>query len=527
MTNAEGFHKDLSGLDLTMAGVGGVIGSGWLLGSLSSANVAGPASILSWIIGGLFMVVLAIPFIELSSLAPSTGALARWPQLTHGKLTSFLMGWGLYLSYAVVPPIEAEASVQYANNYVHGLFNNHTGLLTGEGLLAAAILVLLFFVVNWFGVKLFARVNTTVTLLKILVPTATFIALLVVGFHGSNVSDIHHGGFMPYGWSGVFSAISLGGIAFSYEGFRQAIDLSGEGRNPKRDVPRALLYTLLGTMALYTLLQVAFIGAVRPSDLTHGWAAMTLSSPFAQLAAALNLGWLAIILYADAIYSPGGSGFVYMATSSRVLWALPHNGYGPKALSGINRYGVPALALLVTLILSVLALLPFPAWSRMVGIATSFGVITYMMGGVSALVMRKTAPNLPRIRVKALRLIGLFSFIFGVLIVYWTAWPSVLYVGLAMGVGFLIYLIYHFREGYKRRDLTAGIWFLVMMAFITVMSYLGSFGGRSYIKYPWDILVVAAGSVGFYFWAVQSGFFTDDMRLFLEDQQPSEQSLSR
>lgn len=254
MATIKGFRRELSALDLTMAGVAGVIGSGWLLGALSSANVAGPASILSWIIGGIFMVVLAIPFLELSSLAPSTGALARWPQLTHGKLTSFLMGWGLYLSYAVVPPIEAEASIQYANNYIPGLYNNHTGLLTTEGLWIAALLVLVFFVVNWFGIKVFARVNTTVTLLKIAVPTATVIALIVVGFHGSNIVDVHHGGFMPYGWSGVLSAISLGGIAFSYEGFRQAIDLSGEGKNSKRDVPRALLYTLLGTMALYTLL---------------------------------------------------------------------------------------------------------------------------------------------------------------------------------------------------------------------------------------------------------------------------------
>lgn len=233
---------------------------------------------------------------------------------------------------------------------------------------------------------------------------------------------------------------------------------------------------------------------------------------------ALNLGWLAIILYADAIYSPGGSGFVYLATSARVLWALPHNGYGPKVLSRLNRFAVPAVSLVVTLILSVLALLPFPAWSRMVGIATSFGVITYMMGGVSALVMRRTAPNLPRIRVRGIRVLGLLSFIFGGLIVYWTAWPSVFYVAIAMAVGFVVYLIYHVKLGYTARDLTAGIWFLGMMAFLAIMSYLGSFGGIKAIEYPWDLVVVALGSVGFYFWAVRSGFMTQDMREFIEEQ---------
>lgn len=512
-----GLKRELSRLDLTMAGVGGVIGSGWLLGALQSANDAGPASIISWVIGGLFMLVLAIPFIELSSLAPSSGALARWPQLTHGTMTSFVMGWGLFLSYVVAPPIEAEASVQYANQYVHGLFNTATGLLTGRGLIVASLLVLLFFFVNYLGVRVFARVNTAVTLLKIAVPIVTFGALIIAGFHGSNISDSAHGGFMPFGTSGVLSAISLGGIAFSYEGFRQSIDLSGEGKNPKRDVPLALVYTLLGTMAIYTLLQVAFLGALRSTDLVHGWAGLSFTSPFAQLAAALNLGWLSIILYGDAIWSPGGSGFVYMASSSRVLWALPQNGYGPKELTNVHpKYGVPYVALIVSLIISLAALLPFPAWSRLVGIATSFGVLTYMMGGVSVTVLRRTAPTLPRIRIPGMNILGPLSFVFAALIVYWTSWPDVLYVALSVGVGFLLYLAYRIRNHYAGKDITSGIWLFAMILFVTVMSYVGSFGGRDWIRYPWDMVVVILGAIGFYFWAVRSGFETPDVRSFIE-----------
>ncbi|WP_241715700.1 APC family permease [Sulfoacidibacillus ferrooxidans] len=497
-------------LDLTMASVSGVIGSGWLLAAITSSTYAGPAAIISWIIGGVFMLILALPFIELSSAIPESGSLARYPHYSHGSFTSLLMGWGLFLSYAVVPATEAEAAVQYANGYLPGLYSNN-GTLTGIGILIASVLLIVFFVINYFGVRLFAKVNTTVTILKVIIPLGTALLFIFSAFHPGNFSEVSKGGFMPYGFQGVLAAVSLGGIAFSYEGFRQAIDLAGEGRNPQKNIPRAVIISLVLSMVIYLLLQVAFIGALTAGDLAHGWAKLNLSSPFADLALSLNMGWLAIILYADASYSPAGSGLVYTASAARVLWAIPKNGYGPKWLSHVSsKYLVPTSALWVGLVISFLCLLPFPAWSELIGINTSFGVITYMMGPSSALVLRKTAPNLRRlIKIKGLNWIGLIGFIFGGLIIYWTSWPSVGYVGLALFVGFLLFLYYYRKNHLPTRDIKAGLWFVAMMITMVLISYLGSFGGIGWIQYPWDIVVVAVVCVFFYFWSVRSGYETE------------------
>lgn len=510
-----GLRKELSLRDLIFANLSGIIGSSWLLGSMISAQYAGPAAILAWIVGGGLTIFMALPFVELSSMIPESGALVRYPQYSHGSLVSFFTGWAVWLSYVVVPPIEAEATVQYANTYLPGLYNS-SGALTFEGIVVSALLVVVFFVLNYLGVKVFARVNNVATLFKLVVPALTFILLIATGFHSGNFTAPQHGGFAPFGAPGVMTAIALGGVAFAYQGFRQAIDLAGEARNAKRDVPRAVVYSLIVVVLLYTLLQVAFIGGISPKDLAAGWAKINFSSPFANLAAALNLGWLAVLLYADAIVSPSGTGLVYEASSARVLYAMPKNGYGPQALLRIHpRFGVPGVALVVSLVIGVLSLLPFPAWSKLVGIASTLAIFSYILGPVSAMVLRRTGAGLDRtIRLRGLHLWSVLGFIAGMLIIYWTGWPNDLYIGLGLGVGLLIYAYYFIRNHLPIEDLRSGIWLVVLTLFMILMSYLGSssFGGSNVIRYPYDLIVVIVASVGFFYWAIASGRETKEVR---------------
>jgi amino acid transporter len=514
-----GLRHVMTRYDLTMASFGGVIGSGWLFGAMYSAQYAGPAATIAWIVGGLMVLILALPFAEMVSAIPEAGGINRYPQMTHGSLVSATMSWGNWLGYAMTAPIEAEAVTQYAAGYIHGLYAN--GSLTPAGLSMAGALVLVFFLINYYGVQLFARVNSVVTTIKFLVPTATMAVLLVAGLTSGgarNLANPATGGFMPYGWHGVLVAISVGGILFAYSGFRQALDLAAEGRNPQRDVPRAIVTVLLGALVLYTLLQVAFIVAVSHADLAHGWANLNFSSPFAQLAAGLNLGFLATILYGDAIVSPAGTGLVYTATTARVLYAIPKNGYGPEALMRLNQRGVPRNGMLVALVVGLLALLPFPAWGAMVGILSSVSAFTYAMGATSFGALRRIAPELPRrfsLGVHG-RWIAPLAFGFGALLLYWSGWPL---VGELMGVlvvGLLIYLYYRQRNRLPARDITAGIWFLAFMAFELVMSYIGSFGGQKLIPFPLDSVILFVGSVVFYFWGVASGYRTQTLEEFAE-----------
>lgn len=502
-------RRELTLLDLTMTALGGLIGSGWLFATQTASTYAGPGAMLSWIIGALGVIVLGLAFAELAGMLPEAGGIIRYPRYSHGRLVSYVIGWAALISWAGVPAIESEAVIQYSSSYVHGLYNTTSGSLTTPGLGVAVVLVAFFFFVNYLGVKVYARVNTPLTFIKFAAPLLTVIAFLIVGFHPANFS--HAGGFMPYGLNGVFSAISLGGIVFAYTGFRPMMDLAGEAKNPQHDIPRAFILAMIGAGALYLLLQLVFIGAVPESALHHGWAALKFASPYAHLAFALNLSWVAIILYGDAIISPFGTALVYSAGIPRGIMAFSRNGYFPKLFQRLNRRGTPGFTIVLSFIVGIAFLLPFPSWQKLVGVLSSATILTYMMGPVSAMVLRRTAPYIERrFRLHGLRWWGLLGFIVGSLIFYWSGWQTDSVLGLMSLVGLALYAIYFFVDTERHwQDIRAGIWLISYFVVLLIMSKLGAFGGLKVIPSPWDELIVVALSIPFYFWAVSSGYKTD------------------
>ncbi|OAT80702.1 aspartate:proton symporter [Desulfotomaculum copahuensis] len=515
--------RELRLIDLTFAIVSGIIGSSWLLASQVAANMAGPSAIISWVIGGVAICLLALTYAELGSMLPEPGGSVRYPQYSHGSLVSFVIGWGAWLSWVTTPPAEAEAITQYANTYVHHLYNTQTGLLTFRGLLMSAVLTAAFALINYYGVRLFARVNTALTFFKFIVPALTAVLLIAAGFHKGNFS--HYGGFFPHGIQATLMAIGSCGIIFALQGFRQAIELSGEARNPQRDVARATVLGVAICVVIYIILQFAFIGALAPADIIKGWGGLSMSAPFAQLAVALNLGWLAILLRVDAWVSPSGTGLVFTATTARGIFAMAENGYLPKGLMKIHpRWKIPANAILFNLIIGLLCLAPFSSWSKLIGFISVTGVISYLLGPVAASVLRRTAPDLPRpIRIGGLSLIAPLAFIVAGLIVYWTGWPSTLYALGAVVAGLLIYFYYFFRGSFEVRHVRSGIWLMVYLVAIIFCSYIGdkSFGGKGLLKFPGDTLVVAALSIAAYYWGVLTGYETGDIKEVVDETAPS------
>jgi amino acid transporter len=434
------------------------------------------------------------------------------------------MGWAAWIAYASVPAVEAEGVMQYASHWLPFLWNTKTNLLTGWGLFIAALLMLAFFFINYFGVRYFARVNTTVTIVKFIMPTATILVFLLVGLHWSNLSRF--GGFAPDGSSGVLVAIATSGVIFSYLGFRQAVDLAGEARNPQRDVPRALVVSILTGIGLYVLLQLVFTAGVAPSALAKGWANLSFNAPFAELAASLNLGWFAILLYADAILSPAGTGNVYIASTTRVLYALANNGYFPKFLAKVDkRTGIPRGALVVAFVMGLIFLLPFPSWQSLVGLVSSATVFTYIIGPVSLTVLRKTVPDASRpYRLKGDSIIAPIAFVIGSLIVYWTGWKIDSKLLIALLIGVVLYAIFSAAmpkeiERPTVQTVRSGIWMVVYLLVLLALTYLGSstLGEKTNtIKYPWDMVVVIVFALGFYYWGVASGHHTADVDEALE-----------
>ena len=334
---ARKLRRDIGLLGLLFASLGSIIGAGWLFGALYASSLAGPAAVISWVLGGGVVMLLALTHAELGGMYPVAGGSARFPRYAFGNLIGFTSGWIAFLGAVTVGPIMVEAMLLYTSNYISSLTTVSGGrpVLTVQGYFVAGTLLLLFCTINVMGVRWLADINMLAVCWKLLVPAVTVVALIATSAHTENFSA--HGGFMPFGWKGVFLALSSGGVIFAGLGFEQAVQLGGETRNPRRNIPFAIIGGMTVAIVLYIALQVAFILALDPSELSKGWGAVSFSGnglfgPFAALATALGLGWLAVLLYTDAIVSPGGTGLIYTGASARLTFALASQRLYPLGL---------------------------------------------------------------------------------------------------------------------------------------------------------------------------------------------------
>src|SRR6201996_6045597 len=165
-------RKSLGFWQLTAIGFSGVIGSGWLLGAMYAAQYAGPEAIVSWVIGGVVLALIALVMAALGGARPEAGALVRWPYYSNGRFVATMAGWGIWIAWATNPPSESAAMIQYMSKYVGGLYNGSS--LTKLGVLLGIMAV--FVAVNWSGVHLFARINGALTVAKFVVPSITVVA---------------------------------------------------------------------------------------------------------------------------------------------------------------------------------------------------------------------------------------------------------------------------------------------------------------------------------------------------------------
>ncbi|MGH3826775.1 MAG: APC family permease [Pseudonocardiaceae bacterium] len=500
-----GFRRDVGLMALMFVSLGSIIGSGWLLGALTAATSAGGASIVSWVLAGVIIVLLALVHSELGAAYPLVGGTARWPRLTFGSLGGFTAGWVGWLQAVTIAPIEVEAALGYLDHKWHGLIND-AGALTPKGLGTATVLMLVFTVINILGVRWLAESNRIAVLWKIAVPALTIVVLIAVSFHASNFTA--GGGFAPYGAHGVFAALPLG-VVFALQGFEQAAQISGEARDPQRNVPRAVIGAVLVGTVLYLGLEVAFVGSLNPANLIHGWAHPVGKGdfgPYATLATGLGLGWLAAILYVDAFISPAGTGLIYVGTSARLSYALGHAGYVPRGVSRISARGVPYFSIILSFIMGLICFLPFPSWQSLVGLVTSATVIMYAFAPITLLALRKTDLGRARpYRLPAPSVMAPLAFIAANEIIYWTPWVSVEKIMLAIIVGYVVFGISYLLGRPVEPpplDPRSSWWILPWLAGLTVISKLGQYGGIKLIPEWVDLGVVAVFSLGICYLAV-------------------------
>jgi amino acid transporter len=515
-----GLRREVGLIGLTFFSLGSIIGSGWLFGAMNAAKHAGPAAVLSWPIAGVMLLTLALIHAELGGMYPMAGATVRFSHFAFGGFGGFTIGWAAWIYSMAIAPIEVEASLTYASSIKQLDWLTHkvdgTVVLTfPAGYAVAGVLMLLFAFVNAMGVRWFAGTNTWTVWWKIAIPLLTVVAFLFY-FHPHNFSA--QGGFLPKstdGVKGMFLALPLG-VVFAELGFESAVEMGGEARDPRRNVWRAVVLSTVLGVTIYSLLQVAFLGALKPANIARGWPDLAFThdiGPYAGLADALGLSWLVFLLYTDAFISPGGTGLVYTGTQARILYGMGRERYIPRQYMTIDRRGVPIFGIVFGWIVGMILFLPFPGWETLVGFITSAAVLMYTATPLAMAALRRADPDRDRpFRLPYANVLNPLGFVFASLLLYWSTWQTVWRLLAAVAAGYVLLAVSYFTRpaaDRPRLDMRHSAWVWPYLVGMGVISYYGAFPGtgtfltsHEVIHFGWDFLVVAAFALVIYYFAL-------------------------
>lgn len=493
---------------LSFVSLGSIIGSGWLLGALTAASIAGGGgSLISWVLAAVMLMVLALIHADLGAAYPVAGGTSRYPHYAFGGFAGFTAGWTTYLQAVAIAPLEVEASLSYVNSIGDVSKNfplvHSDGTLTVAGIVIGVIAMGIFAFINLGGAKLLSDSNTGIVLWKIFVPVLTIVTLIALNFHISNFTA--GGGFAPFGFHGIFAALPAG-VVFALQGFEQATQMAGEAKNPQKDVAKAIILAMVIGALVYIGLEIAFVGALNPAQLAqNGWANPIGKGdygPYYTLAISAGVTWLAVILIIDAIVSPGGTGLIYVGTTARISYALGL----PSAMTKVSKRGVPVWSIIVATVFGILFLLPAPSWQQLVSVITGATAIMYGFAPISLGALRKGDPGRTHpYRLPAPQVMLPLGFIFANLIIYWGGWDTTWKLIVGLLIGQAIFGLAGLG-GAKSVDLSrarwsSGIWMWAWFAGILVISYLGNYGDHSAKKLPddWDALIVAVFALVLYY----------------------------
>jgi amino acid transporter len=525
-----GLKREMGLIGATWASETSIIGSGWLFGAFGAAQLAGPAALIGWIIGGVAVIILALVHAELGAMYPVAGGTARFPHLAFGSVAGISFGFFSWLQAVTVAPIECFAVMQYGSYYWPSVYNADKGITTGTGFAVTIVLMAIFTGINFLAMRLFSTVNSAITWWKVAVPVLAII-ILAFKFHPANFNP--GGGFAPGGLKAVLTAVPSAGIVFAYLGFEQADQLAGEIKDPQRNLPRAIIYAVLIGTAIYVLLQVVFIGATPADLITHGFGAIKSTSPiavgpFAGLAGLVGLAWLATILRIDAFISPFGTGLMYQTSTSRVGYGLARNRYYPQIFARTDKNGIPWFSLIVAFIAGLFFLLPFPSWKALVGLVTGASVLMYAGAPLSLGAFRSQVPDHERpYRMPGAIWLTPVAFIIANLIIYWSGLEVIWKLGVCIVIGYvLIGISMAFDKDRPPLDWKSAQWLPVYLIGMGIISWQGQFSGGAvkgplntgHLHFGIDMLVVALFSLGIYYWAQATKLPKEEMLLLVEKQ---------
>jgi APA family basic amino acid/polyamine antiporter len=465
--------KNLGALDLTIFGVGVMIGAGIfvLTGTVAASN-AGPAVSISFLIAGVACALAALCYAEFASTVPVAGSAYTFSYATFGELIAWIIGWDLALEFVIGASALSVGFSGYLQEVLDG-----TGLAIPDSLasaedglfnLPAVVIALVLMVVLMLGIKLSSVINQVVVAIKVAAITAVIVA--GIGYiSASNYSPFipesapveeGGGGFMDqtliswllgidpavYGVAGVIAGASV--VFFSFIGFDIVATTAEEARNPQKDIPIGILGSLAIVTVLYMAVSLVVTGMRSYTDIDPLDAA-----PLATAFDAVGLEWMGNLIAIGACIGLTVVVMILMLGQTRVAFAMSRDGLLPTGLAKVHpRFGTPYRITLITglVVAAIAGFVDLRTLADLVSIGTLFAFLLVSLGVV---VLRRTRPDLPRaFRTPAAPVVaGLAALLCLYLMLNLTGGTWVRFL-VWMALGFVVYFAYSYRNSRIRGD---------------------------------------------------------------------------
>ena len=474
-----------------MLGIGAIIGTGiFVLTGQAAGKHAGPAVIISMIIAGIVSAFAALCYSEFASSVPISGSAYAYGYGTLGEFVAWIIGWDLILEYAFGA---ATVAVGWSG-YVVSLFRDTLhinfplalsappgmeikaadGTLIGTGVfnLPAALIAVAVTMLLIRGIKESASFNSVIVMVKIVVVVLFIIA--GIGYVNSHnlgfgctpgVGDcakfipLNTGKFGEFGVSGIFTGAAV--IFFAYIGFDAVSTAAQEAKNPQRDMPRAIIGSLLVCTVLYILVSGIMVGLVSYTQLKEAAApiAVAIDAASQQAVSGSTISFILksfpFIIKIGAVLGLSSTMVVMMMGQPRVFYSMAKDGLLPEWAAKIHpKYRTPWITTLITgaIVAVMAAFVPISLLGELVSIGTLFAFVIVSIG---ILVLRKSRPDLPRpFKVPAVWIVAPLSAITSILLMASLPWDTWLRLIIWMAIGLVVYFLYG-RNHSKLRNRSA------------------------------------------------------------------------
>jgi APA family basic amino acid/polyamine antiporter len=385
-----GLKRALGALDLTLLGIGAIVGAGiFVLTGVAAAKYAGPAIVVSFMVSGFACAMAALCYAEFAAMIPVAGSAYSYAYATMGELVGWIIGWDLVLEYAVGAAAVAVGWSGYLTVILHGLgihlpsaLTHAPGSVPGAIInLPALLIVLVITYVLVIGISESARLNSIIVGIKL----SVIAAVIVIG--AFYVEPKNWSPFAPMGWTGVMKGAAV--IFFAYIGFDAVSTAAEEVVEPNRDLPRGILGSLFVCTLLYILVAGVLTGMVPAHEID-------VNAPLASAFVLRGMHALSGIISLGAVAGLTSVLLVLMLGQSRVFFAVSRDGLLPPAFSKIHpKYRTPYIPTTLTGIAVGItaALLPIQEIAELTNIGTLFAFVLVCAG---VWILRRVEPGLHR-----------------------------------------------------------------------------------------------------------------------------------